>query len=35
VGIGNPSTLIELKCAMVATGEATIDELILDSNINK
>jgi hypothetical protein len=35
VGIGNPSTLIELKCAMVSTGEATIDELILDSNINK
>jgi hypothetical protein len=35
VGIGNPSTLIELKCAIVATGEATIDELILDSNINK
>ncbi len=35
VVIGNPSTLIELKCAMVATGEATIDELILDNKLNK
>lgn len=35
VVIGNPSTLIELKCAMLATGEATIDELILDNKLNK
>lgn len=35
VVIGNPSTLIELKCAMVAISEATIDELILDNKLNK
>lgn len=35
VVIGQPSTLIELKCAMLATGEATIDEIILDNKKNK
>ncbi len=35
VVIGQPSTLIELKCAMLATGEATIDEIILDNKLNK
>lgn len=35
VVIGQPSTLIELKCAMLATGEATIDEVILDNKLNK
>ena len=29
--INHPDTLIELKVAMVATGEATIDEIILDN----
>ena len=35
VGIGQPSTLIELKCAMLVTGEATIDEIILENKLNK
>lgn len=32
--IGQPDTLIELKVAMLCTGEATIDELILDNKQN-
>ncbi len=34
IGIENSSTMIELKCAIVATGEATIDEIILDNKLN-
>lgn len=33
--INNPSTLIELKVVMVGTGEATIDEIVLDKKLNK
>jgi len=33
--ISQPSTLIELKAAVVATGETTIDELILDNKQNQ
>ena len=33
--ISEPDTLIELKVAMLATGEATIDELVLDNTLNK
>lgn len=32
--IGQPDTLVELKVAMLCTGEATIDELILDNKKN-
>ena len=35
ITINNPSTLIELKVAIVATGEVTIDELILDNKLNQ
>jgi len=35
VGIGQPGTLIELKAAIVATGETTIDEVILENKLNK
>lgn len=33
--INNPSTLIELKVAMLGTGEVTLDEMILDKTKNK